>query len=84
MILDPDTVALRDAISQAIERVLAKGRAEGTVGPQITSGDIIIMGALLAQPLPYVPDGTRPRGGRPGSTSPAWPRPRCVTSREPG
>jgi AcrR family transcriptional regulator len=56
VILDPDTVALRDAISQAIERVLAKGRAEGTVGPQITSGDIIIMGALLAQPLPYVPD----------------------------
>jgi len=56
VILDPDTVALRDAISQAIERLLASGRAEGTVGPQITSGDIIIMGALLAQPLPYVPD----------------------------
>ena len=36
--------------------MLASGRAEGTVGPQITSGDIIIMGALLAQPLPYVPD----------------------------
>jgi AcrR family transcriptional regulator len=59
VILDPGTVALRDAISQAIDRVLARGRAEGTVGPQITSGDIIIMGALLAQPLPYAPDWER-------------------------
>ncbi len=57
--LDPGTVALREAISQAIDRVLARGRAEGTVGPQITSGDIIIMGALLAQPLPYAPDWER-------------------------
>ncbi|MGA2826242.1 MAG: GNAT family N-acetyltransferase [Streptosporangiaceae bacterium] len=54
--LDPGTVALRDSISQAIDQVLARGRAEGAVGPQITSGDIIIMGALLAQPLPHVPD----------------------------
>ena len=54
--LDPGTVALRDAISQAINCVLARGRAEGTVGAEITSGDIIIMGALLAQPLPHVPD----------------------------
>ena len=57
--LDPGTVARREAISEAIDRVLARGRAEGTVGPRITSGDIIIMGALLAQPLPYAPDWER-------------------------
>jgi len=54
--MDPDTVALRDAISQALDRVLARGQAEGTIAPDITSGDIIIMGALLARPLPHAPD----------------------------
>ena len=72
--LDPGTVARREAISEAIDRVLARGRAEGTVGPRITSGDIIIMGALLAQPLPYAPDWERTARRAARSTSPAWPR----------
>ena len=60
------TVALREAISQAIDRILDRGRAEGTIRPDITSGDIIIMGALLAQPLPYAPnwDQTARRAAR--------------------
>ena len=59
-------VALREAISQAIDRILDKGRAEGSIRPDITSGDIIIMGALLSQPLPYAPnwDQTARRAAR--------------------
>ena len=49
-------MALREAISQAIDRILDRGRAEGSIRPDITSGDIIIMGALLSQPLPYAPN----------------------------
>ncbi len=64
--MDPHTVALRDAISQALDRVLAQGQAEGTIAPGITSGDIIIMGALLAQPLTHAPnwDQTARRAAR--------------------
>ena len=64
--MDPHTVALRDAISRALDRVLARGQAEGTIAPDITSGDIIIMGALLAHPLPHAPnwDQTARRAAR--------------------
>lgn len=54
--LDSRAVGLRNAISEAIDAVLARGRRTGTIGPEITSGDIIIMGALLAQPLPHAPN----------------------------
>ena len=85
VIQDPPVVALREAISQAIDRILDKGRADGSIRPDITSGDIIIMGALLSQPLPYAPNWARPRAGRPGSTSRAWPRAaRRRSYREPG
>lgn len=63
---DSRTVALREAISQAIDRILDRGQAEGGIRPDITSGDIIIMGALLSQPLPYAPnwDQTARRAAR--------------------
>ena len=71
--LDPHTVALRDAISHALDRVLARGQAEGTIAPDITSGDIIIMGALLAHPLPRAPDWDQTARRRPASISSASP-----------
>ena len=63
---DSRTVALREAISQAIDRILDRGHAEGSIRPDITSGDIIIMGALLSQPLPHAPnwDQTARRAAR--------------------
>jgi AcrR family transcriptional regulator len=54
--LDEQTVALRAEISDLLEQVLARGRHDGTVRTDATAIDIIITGAMLAQPLPNVPD----------------------------
>lgn len=53
---DPRTVALRTAVRDALERILRRGRHDGTIRPDVTAGDLIIFGALLAQSLPHVPD----------------------------
>jgi AcrR family transcriptional regulator len=54
--IDPDTVALRADVRDTLEQVLRRGRGDGTIRPDITAADIIVFGALLAQPLPNVPD----------------------------
>jgi AcrR family transcriptional regulator len=54
--LDEDTVALRSAVHATIEKVLGRGKQDGTIRADVTPFDIIIFGALLAQPLPHVPD----------------------------
>jgi AcrR family transcriptional regulator len=51
--IDEKTVALRTEISDLLERVLARGRREGTIRSDVTAVDIIITGAMLAQPLPH-------------------------------
>jgi AcrR family transcriptional regulator len=52
--LDQETVALRTEISDLLEQVLARGRRDGTVRGDVTAVDVIITGAMLAQPLPHV------------------------------
>ncbi len=54
--LDDHTVALRTEISDLIEQVLARGRLDQTIRPDVTAIDIIITGAMLAQPLPNTAD----------------------------
>jgi AcrR family transcriptional regulator len=54
--LDEDTVALRSEVHATIEKVLRRGRQDGTIRADVTAFDIIVFGALLAQPLPHVPD----------------------------
>jgi AcrR family transcriptional regulator len=54
--LDEDTVALRSEVHATLEKVLRRGRQDGTIRADITALDIIVFGALLAQPLPHVPD----------------------------
>jgi AcrR family transcriptional regulator len=52
-----DTAAeSRAEIRVALDRVLARGRKEGTVRADATSGDVILIGALLAQSLSHFPD----------------------------
>jgi len=53
--LDEKTVALRTEISDLLEQVLARGQREGTIRGDVTAVDIIITGAMLAQPLPHAP-----------------------------
>jgi len=54
--LDQDTLAVRAEVHEALDLVLERGRQDGTIQSDITTLDIIVFGALLAQPLPSVPD----------------------------
>jgi AcrR family transcriptional regulator len=56
---DPDTVALRAAISDTLERVLQRGRRDGSIRADATAVDVILIGAMLIQPLLGTPDWER-------------------------
>ena len=56
VIRDEKIVALQTEIRHLLERVLARGRRERSIRPDATPNDIIITGAMLAQPLPHAPD----------------------------
>jgi AcrR family transcriptional regulator len=53
---DEKIVALRTEIRNLLEQVLARGRRDRTIRPDATPIDIIITGAMLAQPLPHAAD----------------------------
>jgi hypothetical protein len=53
---DEDTVALRSEVHAPLEKILRRGRRDGSIRAGVTAFDIIVFGALLAQPLPHVPD----------------------------
>jgi AcrR family transcriptional regulator len=50
------TLAARSSVHQAIQRILESGRRDGTIRADATARDIIVLTALLAQPLPHNPD----------------------------
>lgn len=54
--LDQETIDLRTEVQDTVQRILHRGRQDGSVRPDVTALDIIVFGALLAQPLPHVPD----------------------------
>jgi AcrR family transcriptional regulator len=56
VIPDEQVAALRTEVRQLLEQVLARGRRDGTIRADVTAGDIIITGAMLAQPLPHAID----------------------------
>ena len=56
VIHDEKIVALQSEIRNLLEQVLARGRRDGTIRPDATPIDIIITGAMLAQPLPHAAD----------------------------
>ncbi len=53
IIQDEKIAALRTEIRNLLEQVLARGRRDQTIRPDATPIDIIITGAMLAQPLPH-------------------------------
>jgi AcrR family transcriptional regulator len=53
VIHDDKIVAVQTEIRNLLEQVLARGRREGTIRSDTTPSDIIITGAMLAQPLPH-------------------------------
>lgn len=50
------TMALQTEIRKTLGTILRRGRVDGTVGRDVFAADIIIAGAMLAQPLPHVVD----------------------------
>jgi AcrR family transcriptional regulator len=56
VIHDENIVALRTEIRNLLAQVLARGRRDRTIRPDATPIDIIITGAMLAQPLPHTAD----------------------------
>jgi AcrR family transcriptional regulator len=56
VIHDEKIAALQTEIRNLLEQVLARGRRDGTIRTDATHVDIIITGAMLAQPLPTAAD----------------------------
>ncbi len=56
VIHDEKIVAVQSEIRNLLEQVLARGRRDATIRPDVTPIDIIITGAMLAQPLPHAAD----------------------------
>ena len=54
--LDESMNRLSAGIRHALEEILARGRRDGSIRANVTATDIIIMGAMLARPLPHAPD----------------------------
>jgi AcrR family transcriptional regulator len=54
----PDTLAARTSVHQALERLLDRGRSDGSIRMDATTRDVIVLGAMLAQ-LPDNPDGSQ-------------------------
>jgi AcrR family transcriptional regulator len=49
------TSAVRDEIHHVLRRIIARGVADGTLSPGVTPRDIVVFGAMLAQPRPPDP-----------------------------
>jgi hypothetical protein len=41
---------VREQVHRAVQRIIDRGRADGTVGPDVTPRDVVVFGAMLAQP----------------------------------
>jgi AcrR family transcriptional regulator len=49
---DRATLVLRGEAHDTLDEILRRGRHDGTIRPDLTSLDIIMFGAMIAQPLP--------------------------------
>jgi AcrR family transcriptional regulator len=56
VIHDDTIIPVQTEIRDLLEQVLARGRREGTIRADATPIDIVITGAMLAQPLPHAVD----------------------------
>lgn len=46
----PETLAVRDQVHRAVQRIIERGRADGTISQDVTPRDVVVFGAMLAQP----------------------------------
>jgi AcrR family transcriptional regulator len=52
----PETLAVRDQVHRAVRRIIERGRTDGTITRDVTPRDIVIFGAILAQPRQHDPE----------------------------
>lgn len=46
----PQTLAVRDQIHNAVQQIIERGRADGTISQDVSPHDVVAFGAMLAQP----------------------------------
>lgn len=46
----PETLAVRDQVHRALQRIIERGRTDGTISQDVTPHDVVVFGAMLAQP----------------------------------
>jgi AcrR family transcriptional regulator len=46
----PETLAVRDQVHRAVQRIIERGRTDGTVSQDTSPRDVVVFGAMLAQP----------------------------------
>ncbi|MGH3167046.1 MAG: TetR/AcrR family transcriptional regulator [Trebonia sp.] len=46
----PETLAVRDQVHRAVQRIIERGRTDGTISQDATPRDIVAFGAMLSQP----------------------------------
>lgn len=56
---DERITAVRGEIRDLLEQILARGRQDHTIRADVTPSDVILTGAMLAQPLPNTTDWDR-------------------------
>jgi AcrR family transcriptional regulator len=46
----PETLAVRDQAHRAVQRIIERGRTDGTISQDVTPREVVVFGAMLAQP----------------------------------
>jgi AcrR family transcriptional regulator len=46
----PETLAVREQVHRAVQRIIERGRTDGTITQDVTPREVVIFGAMLAQP----------------------------------
>ena len=52
----PETLAVRDQVHRAVQRIIERGHTDGTISQDVTPRDVVVFGAMLAQPRQSDPD----------------------------
>jgi AcrR family transcriptional regulator len=51
-----ETLAVRDQVHRALQRIIERGHADGTIGQGVIPRDVVVFGAMLAQPRQSDPE----------------------------
>ena len=52
----PDTLAVREQVQSAVQRIIERGHNDGTITQSVTPRDVVVFGAMLAQPRQSDPE----------------------------